>query len=89
MSFHLDFSDQAKQDIEYYRKSGNRVVLKKLFILFNELSEHPLTGTGKPEILKHQLSGLWSRRITREHRLIYEIDSDTVIIHSLKGHYMS
>ncbi|AWG20788.1 hypothetical protein FFWV33_04150 [Flavobacterium faecale] len=61
MSYHLDFSNQAKSDIEFHKKSGNKAVLKKLLILLNDLIEHPFEGTGKPEALKHNLTGCWSR----------------------------
>ena len=57
MSFHLDFSDQAVKDIDFHRKSGNKVVLKKIAVLLDELTEHPFEGAGKPEPLKHNLSG--------------------------------
>ncbi len=89
MSYHLDFSDKANIDIEFYKKSGNKSILKKLHILLNELAETPEAGTGKPEQLKHQLTGMWSRRINKEHRIIYEIleDEERVLIHSVKGHY--
>lgn len=56
-------------------------------ILLNEIAEYPYEGTGKPEFLIYELSGYWSRRITKEHRLIYEIDGDRVLILSTKGHY--
>ncbi|MGZ3872978.1 MAG: Txe/YoeB family addiction module toxin [Mucilaginibacter sp.] len=49
---------------------------------------HPETGIGRPERLKYQLSGMWSRRINREHRLIYEIAENAVFIYSAKGHYI-
>jgi len=78
---------QANSDIDFHKKSGNKVVLKKLFILLNELIEHPFDGTGKPEPLKHNLAGCWSRRINREHRLVYEVLENTVHIHSAQGHY--
>jgi len=87
MSYYLSFSDQSKSDIEFYKKSGNKVVLRKIFILLEELSEHPFSGTGKPEALKHNLNGLWSRRINLEHRLVYEVTEDAVQILSAKGHY--
>ena len=87
MSYHLDFSDQAKSDIDFHKKSGNKAVLKKIFVLLNELTEHPFEGTGKPEPLKHSLAGNWSRRINQEHRLIYEVLEDTILLHSAKGHY--
>ncbi len=80
MSYHLDFSKQAQKDIDFHKKSGDKIILNKLFVLLSELTEHPFTGTGKPEQLKHNLSGLWSRRITREHRLIYEVVENRVLI---------
>lgn len=87
MGYHLDFSTQAKNDIDFYKKSGNKAILKKILILLNELAEHPFEGTGKPESLNYEFSGYWSRRITQEHRLIYEVDGDRVLVHSAKGHY--
>lgn len=87
MSYHLDFSNQAIKDIDFYKKSGNKVILKKLYVLLNELSEHPLDGTGKPEQLKHQLTGFWSRRINTEHRIVYQVVDSKVLIHSVRGHY--
>ena len=87
MEYHLDFTDKANEDIDFHKKSGNKSVLKKLLTLLNELTGHPFTGTGKPEPLKHNLSGMWSRRISGEHRLIYEVEEDTVVVLSAKGHY--
>ena len=87
MSFPLDFSDQATEDITYHKKAGNKALLKKMLVLLEEISEHPFTGTGKPEALKHDLAGKWSRRINPEHRLIYEVKDNEIIIVSLKGHY--
>ena len=87
MSLFLDFSDQAMEDIAYHKKSGNKTILKKLFILLDEIADHPFTGTGKLEDLKYNLSGKWSRRINLEHRLVYEVFESYIIIHSLKDHY--
>jgi len=87
MSYPLDFTDKALEDIESHRKSGNKPVLNKLLILLEELTEHPFTGTGKPEPLKFNLAGLWSRRINREHRLVYEVEEKSVVVLSAKGHY--
>ncbi|AEI47516.1 Txe/YoeB family addiction module toxin [Runella slithyformis] len=88
MSYRLDFTKQAQNDIDFHKKSGNKAVLKKLLTLLEELSEHPFTGTGKPEALKYDLAELWSRRINHEHRLIYEVAGDTiVIILAARGHY--
>lgn len=88
MKYRLDFTKQSLEDIDFHKKSGNKAVLKKLKQLLEELTEHPFTGTGKPEALKHNLSGLWSRRINQGHRLVYEVMGDTiVIILAAKGHY--
>jgi len=87
MEYHLDFTDKAKEDIATYNKAGNKSILNKLLTLLEELAEHPFSGTGKPEPLKHELSGMWSRRINREHRLVYEVEDNTVFVLSAKGHY--
>ena len=87
MRYQLDFTDNAKDDIAWLKKSGNKAVLNKLLSLLKELAEHPFSGTGKPEPLKHALAGLWSRRISKEHRLVYEVKDNLVYIHSAKGHY--
>jgi len=87
MSYPLDFTSKAKEDIEFFKKSGNKAILKKIKTLIEEISESPYSGTGKPEPLKHDLSGFWSRRINREHRLTYEVTEKFIIILSLKGHY--
>jgi toxin YoeB len=87
MAFHLDFTDKAKEDIAFHKNSGNKAILKKLYVLLDDITVHPFLGIGKPEPLKHNLSGMWSRRINKEHRLIYEVDEDVVYILSAKGHY--
>jgi toxin YoeB len=87
MSYRLDFTKQAQKDIDFYKKMGNSPVLKKLFVLLEEIAEHPFTGTGKPEPLKYKLSNSWSRRINQEHRIVYEVLHDKIMIHSAKGHY--
>ncbi|MCW2118036.1 Txe/YoeB family addiction module toxin [Flavobacterium sp. 7A] len=87
MSYHLDFSNQAKSDIEFHKKSGNKAVLKKLLILLNELIEHPFEGTGKPEALKHNQTGCWSCRSNQEYRLVYEVLENNILLHAARGHY--
>lgn len=87
MIYRLVFTKRAQEDIAYHKKSGNKSILNKIAILLGELSEHPYIGTGKPELLKHNLTGLWSRRINREHRLVYEVIETTVVVHHAKGHY--
>ncbi len=89
MSYVLEFSDHALEDIEKHKKAGDQSVLKKLQRLLNELREHPMTGTGQPEKLKHDLAGLFSRRINRKHRLVYSIKEDVVTVYvvSAWSHY--
>lgn len=87
MVFELEFSAKADADIERHKKAGNRAIIHKIFNLLNELTEHPFSGIGKPEPLKHNLSGYWSRRINREHRLIYRVDKKIVYVLSAYGHY--
>jgi len=89
MTYNLLFSKNALDDIQSHRKSGDRAILMKIDQLLNELINHPSTGTGQPEKLKHELSGKFSRRINRKHRLIYEIDEveKTVYVLSAKAHY--
>jgi toxin YoeB len=87
MKYTLVFSEIALADIEMHKKSGNKALLKKLETLLNELMEHPKTGTGKPEKLKHQMSGIYSRRINQTHRLVYSIDENIVTVHVLSAWY--
>jgi toxin YoeB len=61
--------------------------LKRIRSLLESIEKTPFEGIGKPEGLKHNLTGLWSRRIDRGNRLIYEVTSDVIYIHSMKGHY--
>lgn len=85
------YTPRAIQDLVYWRKSGNKAIQKKISALIDSIELNPFEGIGKPEPLKHNLSGSWSRRINKEHRLIYEISSDNEIIileiQSLRGHY--
>lgn len=74
MSFEITFTKIAEKDLLRHKNSGNKKLIRKLDQLLDELEEHPETGTGKPERLKNNLSGLWSRRINHEHRLVYSID---------------
>jgi toxin YoeB len=87
MIYQIDFTNKAKGDIQAHIKSGNTAVIKKISVLIKEIVQQPFEGTGKPEALKHSLTGLWSRRINLEHRLIYEVSEEFIIVHSAKGHY--
>lgn len=87
----VEFSDKARADLDFWIKSGNKGILKKIYSMIEDIQLHPYEGIGKPEQLKHQLAGRWSRRINQEHRIIYRITEQETIeilnILSLKGHY--
>jgi len=87
----IDFSDKAKKVLEFWIKSGNKRIINKIYSLIEDIQLHPFEGLGKPEQLKHQLTGRWSRRINQEHRIIYRVTEEETIeilnILSLKGHY--
>lgn len=89
MSYQIRLSEQAQQHLKEWKKSGQKKILRKILSLFEELSEHPTTGTGQVEALKGNLSGYWSRRIDKGSRMIYYIEEEIVIVTviSLKGHY--
>ena len=89
MNFVIVFSKTALEDIEKHKKSGDKVLLKKIEKLLNELRIHPTTGTGQPEALKYDCEGLYSRRINQKHRLVYSIQQEivTVLVLSEFAHY--
>lgn len=83
------YKSEALADIEYWKRSGNAAVQRKITKLIADIAEHPTIGLGKPELLKRDLAGCWSRRITDEHRIVYEIDYSNGVVNilSMKGHY--
>ncbi|MBF4464663.1 Txe/YoeB family addiction module toxin [Flavobacterium sp. LC2016-12] len=85
------YSEKAQKDILFWKKSGNKSIMKKITSLIEDILLHPYEGLGKPEQLKYELSGRWSRRIDKEHRIVYRITEENNIeilnILSLKGHY--
>ena len=83
----IEFTLKAKEDVDFWKKAGNKVILKKIRNLLDSVQDTPFEGIGKPEQLKYEWSGYWSRSINQERRLIYEALSEKIIIHSLKGHY--
>lgn len=89
MTYTLRFSKTALEDIDRHKKSGDKATIKKIEKLLNELMEHLTSGTGQPEKLKHDLSGLYSRRINQKHRLVYSIDEQIVTVQVLSAwaHY--
>lgn len=83
----IDYALQAREDLAYWKKINNVIVLKKIRKLIEAILENPYDGIGKPEQLKQNLSGCWSRRIDKEHRLIYEVTENSITVLSMKGHY--
>ena len=76
----IEFTQRAFQDLQYWKKKGCRKILKRISELTASILQTPFSGIGKPEPLKHQYSGEWSRRIDREHRYIYEIRENIMYV---------
>jgi len=83
----IEFTKKADADLDYLKRSGNQQLVKKIKELLQSIRDDPYKGIGQPEPLKHNLSGAWSRRINKEHRLIYEVEDEVVYVLSLRGHY--
>jgi toxin YoeB len=80
------FSGKAYQELIEWAETDYDL-FEKINQLLKDISRDPFKGLGKPEPLKHDLKGYWSRRITQEHRLIYKFEGDIIKVISLKGHY--
>jgi toxin YoeB len=83
----IEFTNRASEDLIYWQRTSNKAILKKIRTLLENILETPYSGIGKPEALKHELSGKWSRRITKTDRLIYQIVENKLYVFSLRGHY--
>lgn len=82
----LIFSSNAWDDYLYWQKT-DKVLLKRINKLIKDIQRDPFEGIGKPEPLKHNLTGYWSRRINQEHRLVYKIRDDALLIAQCRYHY--
>ena len=82
----LTFSDEAWDDYLHWQKQDRRMV-DRINKLIKEVQRDPFSGVGKPEALKHALSGFWSRRITDEHRMVYRVTENALEIAQLRFHY--
>lgn len=87
--FRIKIEPSAELEIKFHLKSGNKAIIKKLEKIILELTETPYSGIGNPEALKHDLSGLWSRRLIQKDRLIYRVNENivTVFVIAAIGHY--
>lgn len=82
----LIFAAAAWEDYLYWQKQDRKMV-DRINKLIQEVKREPFSGVGKPEPLKHALSGYWSRRITDEHRMVYSIEDGSLLIAQLRYHY--
>lgn len=82
----LLFAEEALEDCLYWQKQDRRMV-ERINKLIQEIQRDPYGGIGKPEPLKHALAGFWSRRITDEHRVVYKVEGDALLIAQLRYHY--
>ena len=80
------FEEKAWLEYQYWQKNDRRMI-RKIIGLLKDTTRHPHTGLGKPEMLKHDLAGLWSRRIDHEHRLVYSVQDEQLIVYSCRFHY--
>jgi len=82
----LLFSTRAWEDYLYWQETDRKTV-KKINELIKDIARSPFQGLGKPEPLKHALSGFWSRRISQEHRIVYRVEGDVIELAQLRYHY--
>jgi len=82
----LSWAENAWEDYLYWQRTDKQI-LKRINSLIKDIKRQPFTGLGEPEPLKHNWSGYWSRRIDREHRIIYKCTKDTVTIVQCRYHY--
>jgi toxin YoeB len=82
----LIFSEKAWKDYLYWQRTDKKII-KRINFLIRDIQRMPYEGIGKPEPLKHGLSGYWSRRITDEHRIVHKAEDSAILIAQLRYHY--
>jgi len=82
----ISFDPDAFKDFQAWA-TADKKIFARICELIKDISRSPFQGIGKPEGLRHNLAGYWSRRITDEHRLVYKVENDTLYIASCKYHY--
>lgn len=82
----LQFSSRCWDEYLYWQQTDNKI-LKRIHELLKDIARSPYQGIGKPEPLKHALSGYWSRRINDEHRLVYRLQGEVILIAQMRYHY--
>ena len=87
--YRIVFTREAQKQYRHFVKSGNVKLVEKINKLIVDIAKHPYTGIGKPEALRFSLAGKWSRRINHEHRLVYTVNDQIVIVTilTMRHHY--
>lgn len=80
------FSEHAWEEYLFWQDTDRKVLLR-IHSIIRDIQRSPFKGIGKPEMLKHALAGYWSRRITDEHRIVYKVERDSLLIAQLRFHY--
>ena len=90
MSYKIAFLPRARKDFEEWKKTDAKTI-DKIKNILKDIAEHPFTGIAKPEPLKNNLAGKWSRRINKSDRIIYSVEGEKIIVYvfSMKGHYQN
>lgn len=83
----IGYTTEALKDIEYIKRHLGKKYQDRVTCIISDIEKHPQTGIGKPEALKYELAGCWSRRIDRKNRLVYSFTETEVTIYSLLDHY--
>jgi len=82
----LSWAEKAWEDYLFWQKTDKKV-LKRINLLLKDIKRQPFEGLGDPEPLKHNWLGYWSRRIDREHRLVYQVSNESIIVVQCRYHY--
>ncbi len=83
----VEFTSAFKEDFDYWVEHNKKIV-ERILLLISSIKKTPFTGIGKPEPLKYEFSGCWSRRINKEHRIVYRIERKTIQLLSCRYHYV-
>ena len=86
LTHHVLWASGVHDDYLTWKRTNSKR-FERIQRLLVDIDQHPFTGLGKPEPLRHNLSGVWSRRITQEHRLIYRVDKQGIHMYSVRDHY--
>ncbi|MBB3057404.1 Txe/YoeB family addiction module toxin [Mucilaginibacter gotjawali] len=87
MEIKIIYLPRAQADLLYWKKSGNKGIQQRISKIIQSILETPYEGIGKPEALKYDYAGWWSRRINEEHRLVYQVEEWKIVIAQMRFHY--